>query len=489
MVDNKKNSFWLAFQYITVILTSFITLKLNISHFGLDLFGVFILISSFWGFGTLIDLGFGTAMIKFIAQSKHENDSEFNSLVSTGFIIFLIAGIIIFIGGNLLSDLVFFHNVKIIPAKFAVIAHPVFLLMGIFFFTQYLGVFFRSIVEGLNVFWISSRIVILYNILTLISVILTVVTHSNLIVLAGCYVLSSASTMIITIIYIKVKYQVTLFKISLFSFRLFKRVLRFSISVQFASLSGAAIDPVVKFLIGNYASINYVPYYEIARRFSTALSGLFTTTFRYYLPKTSILKRKEEYVQFLFESGAGLSRLSITYSGLAFGLLQGAVAIVIKLWFGYDEVIFIFLLLSVSEVINNFGYVLYVFLIGIGKADFLMILQLFYLIILSAGVAAGLILFKSIMGLLGSFVAVAIINILLLWYVQRLSGISIKNYLSYVKINKLILLISLIMITILSQYLKLIPAFPAVFSLSILSGIFFFSDIKLLFKNKLKFGF
>src|ERR1035438_10861461 len=70
-----------------------------------------------------------------------------------------------------------------------------------------------------------------------------------------------------------------------------------------------------------------------------------------------------------------------------------------------------------------------------------------------------------------------------------LSGISIKNYLSYVKINKLILLISLIMITILSQYLKLIPAFPAVFSLSILSGIFFFSDIKLLFKNKLKFGF
>src|ERR1035438_4675190 len=92
-------------------------------------------------------------------------------------------------------------------------------------------------------------------------------------------------------------------------------------------------------------------------------------------------------------------------------------------------------------------------------------------------------------GISGGFVAVAIINILLLWYVQRLSGISIKNYLSYVKINKLILLISLIMITILSQYLKLIPAFPAVFSLSILSGIFFFSDIKLLFKNKLKFGF
>lgn len=489
MIDNKKNSFWLAFQYITVILSSFITLKLNISHFGIDLFGVFILISSFWGFGTLIDLGFGTAMIKFIAQSKQEDDYEFNALVSTGFIIFLIAGIIIFIAGNLLSDLVFFHNSKIIPVRFAGIAHPVFLLMGIFFFTQYLGVFFRSIVEGLNVFWISSRIVILYNILTLISVILTVVTGSNLIVLASCYILCSASTMLITMIYIRVKYRITLFKISLFSFRLFRRVLRFSISIQFASLSGAAIDPVVKFLIGNYASINYVPYYEIARRFSTALSGLFTTTFRYYLPKTSVLKRKEDYIQFLLKSGAGLSRLSITYSGFAFGLLQGAVALMIKLWFGYDEVIFIFLLLSVSEVINNFGYVLYVFLIGIGKADFLMILQFFYLIILSAGVAAGLIIFQSIMGLLGSFIAVVIINILLLWYVQRLSGISIKNYLSFVKIKKLLILISLIMFTILSQYLKLIPVFPAVFSLSILSGIFFFNDIKSLFMNKLKFGF
>ena len=114
MVDNKKNSNWLAIQYIIVILSSFITIKLNISHFGTELFGIFILISSYWGFGTLIDLGFGTAMIKFIAQSNKEEDSEFKTLVSTGLIIFLIVGTIIFILGNLLSRIIIFNNPKLI---------------------------------------------------------------------------------------------------------------------------------------------------------------------------------------------------------------------------------------------------------------------------------------------------------------------------------------------------------------------------------------
>lgn len=489
MVDNKKNSKWLAIQYIIVILASFITIKLNISHFGTELFGIFILISSFWGFGTLIDLGFGTAMVKFIAQSNKDDEAEFKSLVSTGLIIFLIVGIIIFVLGNLLSQIIIFNNSKLISPGFGPIAHPVFLLMGIFFFSQYLGAFFRSILEGMNAFWVSSRIIILYNILNIISVLIVVITGRSLIVLAVSFIFCSVTAMIITVMYIKIKYRIALFSLSSFSFKLFRRVLRFSISVQLASLSGAAMDPVVKFLIGNYASVSIVSYYEIARRFSTALSGLFTTTFKYYLPKTSVLKKVEDYNHFLLDSGAGLSRLSITYSGIVFGLLQGVVALIIKLWFGFDGVIFIFLLLSVSEVINNFGYVLYVFLMGIGKADILMLLQFIYLILLSATVAIGLIIFKSMMGLLGSFFAVFIINILLIWYVSRLSGISIRKYLVTVKIKKLGILVSLIMLAIFSQYFNLIPVFPAVFSLSILSGIFFFNDIKSLILNKSKLGF
>ena len=361
--------------------------------------------------------------------------------------------------------------------------------MGIFFFLQYISAFFRSILEGLNAFWVSSRIIIVYNILNILSVIIVVITDSSLIVLAASFILSSIIAMIITVIYIKFKYHIALFSLSSFSFKLFRRVLRFSISVQLASLSGAAMDPVIKFLIGNYASVSIVSYYEIARRFSTALSGLFTTTFKYYLPKTSVLKKVEDYNLFLLGSGAGLSRLSITYSGIVFGLLQGIVALIIKLWFGFDSVIFIFLLLSVSEVINNFGYVLYVFLLGIGKADILMVLQFVYLLLLSVSVSIGLIIFKSMMGLLGSFFAVIIINMILIWYVSRISGVSIQKYFLMVNIKKLGILVILIMLTIFSQYFNLIPVFPAVFSLSILSGLIFFNDIKFLILNKLNLGF
>ncbi|MBK6914004.1 MAG: hypothetical protein IPH11_10220 [Ignavibacteriales bacterium] len=76
MNKNKRNSLWLALQYLIGLIISLITLKLNLSQYGEQIFGGWILLSSLWGFGKVIDLGYGTALIKYIAEFKNDPDKK-----------------------------------------------------------------------------------------------------------------------------------------------------------------------------------------------------------------------------------------------------------------------------------------------------------------------------------------------------------------------------------------------------------------------------
>ena len=68
MYSNRKNSGWLSFQFIVMLLVALITLKLNLTHYGAHQFGSWILFASIWGCGAAIDFGFGTSLVKYVAE-------------------------------------------------------------------------------------------------------------------------------------------------------------------------------------------------------------------------------------------------------------------------------------------------------------------------------------------------------------------------------------------------------------------------------------
>ena len=70
MNTDKTNSFWLATNFILLAVISVITLKMNIEHFGKEQFGTWIILSSIWGFGSTLDFGFGTTIIKYVSEYK-----------------------------------------------------------------------------------------------------------------------------------------------------------------------------------------------------------------------------------------------------------------------------------------------------------------------------------------------------------------------------------------------------------------------------------
>jgi len=143
----RKNYYWLFAQYVYLSISGLITLKLNISHFGAEQFGQWLLLISIWNFGTALDLGFSTAVIKFIAQYRDEAENKLNEIVSTTFVVFVLIGITIFVLVNIFFSS-FYLTDEMSSQQFNMFSN-IFLIMGAIFLVRYISLFFRSLIPSL----------------------------------------------------------------------------------------------------------------------------------------------------------------------------------------------------------------------------------------------------------------------------------------------------------------------------------------------------
>jgi O-antigen/teichoic acid export membrane protein len=488
MQSDKKDSLWLATQYIFTMISTIIILKLSISYFGQQMFGIWILLSSFWGIGNMIDLGLGMAMIKFIAKTRNSGSMEdVQRYIISGFFIYCILAVIIFIVIFNLSGLVI-NNSNLVPVEYKELSKILVLLLGLNFLMQYMLIFFRSILEGMTMFTLSSRLLMLYNLFLLIGILFVIFTELSIIYFALIYI-SASSLLLVTYIYlIRFRFKIFKFKFSQFSPGIFRNIIRYSFSLQLASIAGALIDPVIKYTIGHFATISFVSYFEIARRFTTALSGLFNTSFKNVLPKISILNTPADMESYILNGGVKLARLGVVYSGLVYGICQIILVFIIQQWFGFTESILIFILISAPEVINNYGYSLYVFLIGIGKTGILALFQFTNLVTTTAGLFAGFLIFNNYLGISGYFVSVLILNILMIVYLKKIVNLSRKEFLLKSGFTKSLLLVALILSAFTGIYLEYVSIYTGLALLSLISIVIFVSDLKKLALLLMNYG-
>ena len=452
MNQDRRNSLWLATQYIVTIVFSLVTLKLNLTNYGNELFGYWILVSSLWGFGRALDFGLGTSLVKFVAEFSRKDSSKLNYLITTCFILMMFLGIVILFSIYGIGWFFYFYKQEIISEAFYSEVFHVYLILGISFYLNYVSLTFKSIFDGLSNFVTSSQINIIYSFLILISVITCYVFNLPLVSLSYFYLISSIINIVFYLSLLRIKYPSIHISSKLFEYPLVKKVFSFSLSVQGAAMFGSMIDPLIKFLISNYSSVSNVSIYEIARKFVLAISGLFNNTFSTILPKASALSNNEEYTNFIYDECSKLSKMGIIYSGIVFGVGAFIIPIIIDQFFNHNEAVLIFFILALPESINNFGFAIYNFLIGIEKAYFLIFVQFINVLVVGLSVFIGLIYFNNLLGLLGFGVAELIVNILMLIFIQRKIGVSIKKYLSLSKVYKLFILLLFLTTTVLSIF-------------------------------------
>ncbi len=480
--SDNKNSLWLSTQFILSLVFSLVTLKLNISHFGNEIFGIWIAIASIWGFSFVLDFGFGTAVVKYVAQYSVIEKEKINKLLSSSFFVFLFIGLSIFIIGNLAAYIFYLSNKNLVPANLVKPFTITSVILGISFYIQYLVSFFKAVFEGHSNFVLSSKLILMQNTLVLFGIILISILKLNIISLAVVYLCTTTIALVSYILIFITKLKKYKIKYSLFDFRQVKEIIGFSLSVQSMSIFNSLIDPVIKYMISYYYNIGLLPAYEIARKFAVAISGLFFNAFKIVLPKASALLDKSQLVDFINNDLVRFCRLGIIYSGITFGIFSLPIVMLIHYFFGIKEAILIFIILSLPESINNFGYATYNFLLGVGRTYFLAGLQFINLLVVALFLFIGFKIFQNPFGLLGYFVSVLIGNTLMVLYLHRNWKINLLDFIHKVKLYKLLMLIFLLVCVMVTNYYNLINLYILFIFLSAVSYFIFRSDFKIYFK-------
>ena len=403
------------------MLGAFVTLKFNLQYYGAEQFGLYILLLSAWNFGLVFDFGLNTAIIRKVAEFNAQKDHgslKASVLISLA-LYFSIACGILFLIYSLIS-LIYLSADSIIPGSLKTEARVLSLILGMNFFFQYLSNLFKAVYDGLEKFIVYSQVIITYNVVLIISNLTVVFLNGSLIEFAYTVFFTSCFLFIVQ------------FSIFLFNFRSVKSkfdisrsflnagIFKFGFNMQISTILVSLIDPVIKYLIGNFLTIYNVSLYEIARRVSIAISGLFFNMYRTILPKVSTLSTYEEQRKYLTQDIMSFSRIGLLYSVLMFGLAILPLSFIIKTWFGNDTILVLMIILALPESVNNIGYPLYNFFIGIGKVKFLSAMQFVNITIISSSLALSLSLSKSIYGLLGYFGTVLIVNLIMVRYINSL---------------------------------------------------------------------
>jgi len=484
--NDNKNSLWLSAQYSFSLLFSLIGLKLNLLTFGEEYFSIWLLLLSVWGIGSALDLGFNISIVKFVAQYRKDL-LKVNKIIATSLLLFIVIGFCITVAGCVTSEFFYINNPKLIPQEAISSSRIVVYILSLTFYIGYLTNVFRAVFEGHNDYITTAKISIISSLFIFSAILIIYFLKLNIVTLAIFTCISGFIQFIIYLFSLSKYYKPIKINLKFANTSTFKEIFKFSISIQITYLIGALIDPVIKYIIGNFSERRIIPVYEIAKRFSSALSGLFSFTFRNALPKTSALATRAEYTNYLLSEATKLAKFGISFSGIFYGVCSIFFAILFKYFYGYNDCIVLFLILTLAESFNNTGYILYVFITGIGKAAFLTILQVSNIIFIITFLISGFKLFNNAYGLTGLYFSVIFGNIVMLLYLKKHSDLKILDFYKRINIWKLIsfnfLIIVYIIILIINNNMLIIS--QIIFS--ILCVALFFNDMKalLIFLNNL----
>lgn len=471
-----NNSTWLAIQYLFGILSAIINIKLNILNYGNEYLGMWLVISSIWGFGSALDFGFATSIIKYVSNFSKFHTEKLNSLLISSFFLFVLFAIGITTIGYLLIDY-FYFSLNLLKVSIGMIRDfkYVLIFLTLAFFIRYISLYFKSVHEGFSLFKFTSKTNLVYNLLLFLSVISSYIFKFSISMLSFLYLISALIVLFVYLNSFIKKIQIEL-SYKNFSWQIVREVFSFSFYIQLSNIFNALIDPIVKSLLSKYFSVGFVPIYEISRRIALSFSNLFFASFKTILPKASLQKADFSSKEFIISECAKLSHYGVIFSGIVFGIFSILIISLAQSWFGFSEIGILYLILVLPEIVNNFGYSIYNFILGIGRANYLALIQFMNLAFLTLFLFVSLVYYQSTWGLIGYFVSVTLNNILMLLIIKLVSGINIKEYLRISKGLKLILLITFVLLALIVSVELSVDIIVSLSLLSLLSIILFGRD-------------
>ena len=296
MDDSKNRKIGAILSYISIVINTLIQIIYTpflIKNLGQSEYGLYSLISSIIGYLTILDLGFGNAIVvytaKYRAQEKYDEEKKLHGMFSVVFfIIGLIAGII--------GIILYFNVDRLFGATMTYNElHKAKIMMLILTFNLVITFMFNiysCILNAYEKFIYQKLVSILNTILRPIFMIPLLIMGFKSITMVLVITILNIVVVLSNYVYCKQKLNIKV-KYSGFDKVLFKTILGYSIWIFLGVIVDKINWSVDQFVLGAVAGTVAVSIYSVASQINSLFINLSTAVSGVLLPKMSIMIAKD----------------------------------------------------------------------------------------------------------------------------------------------------------------------------------------------------
>ncbi len=431
-------------QVVVTGIVYFFVYRVLVIKLGIELLGVWSLIIATASISNLSNLGFNSAVVKYVAEYNAKGEADrINRLIYTSIIsisiFFLALGALIYLFAFFFIDRVIDQEYKALALRILPIS-----LTGLFFYTT--GNVLTSGLEGLQKNYIRNFAFAIASVFYLLLAIFMIPASG----LAGLAVAQVIQTIVVFIIsYYYLKRSVSGFGIKSFKWdrEVFRELFAYGYKIQVISICQMLTDPVTKILVSRFSGLTTLGFYEMASRVITQLRQIIAGMDQVTIPIVSHFQQTDKStVRLIYEKG---------FSFIVFIVFPLFAAIILftpylsRIWIGNVEPVFIFCsyILASGMLVNVLNAQAYYNSLGEGQLNGIMLMTIFVLgFNILTGIGLGL-LIPSYGVVISYALSTALGSVYLIGYYHKYNNIRIKEI---IRTPDLIIIISSLLFSLFS---------------------------------------
>ena len=322
-------------RYMAILLDALIGLVLlpfNVHHLGQSAYGLWMLTSSMTTYFSVLDLGFGGSIVKFVAQYRARRDAAgLNDIASTLFVIFSVMGVVAY-GVFLLLAFNIQHVFSLSPGQLST-GRSLMLIIGVYVSLGFPFSIFGGIINGFQRYDLNNVVGVCSSLVVAAVNVAMLLSGATLVQL----VMATTSLRILTYFV----YRLNAYKVfpalrirpSLFQWARVRELTSFSVYVSIIDWSNKLNYSIDAIVIGAYISSAAVALWTVPQRLAEMLQRLTNQLNGVLFPVVvdSDAGRKPERLRAIFVQGTRLSLVSVVPLASALFLLADPL---IRAWVG-----------------------------------------------------------------------------------------------------------------------------------------------------------
>jgi len=372
-----KNTLYNIMSYGYSAIIGFLIVPFTLKNLGINLYGIWALVSLVTGYFSLIDFGIGQSFERYIAEFKTRNDTKsLNYVINSGLLFYLILFLIL-LPLSFLS-LKFLIKILKIPENFENEAEFIFRWAIIYIGFSNIFNLFYSCIRGFQRMDITGKTTIFLTTLHALGIIFFLKNGWSVKgLMVNNFLVYSIGGLIYLFFLFKIFPEIEL-NFLLFEKNILKRLSKFGFKRWLTAIEEVITYQTDKFFISHFLNVSLVGIYQIGYTIPDKLANMIRLLNSAVVPASAELKAIDDKERIIKLHFLGLKYVSTVAFPLMFFIFVSA-PLIINIWVGpgYEKSIIVLRLFSLIFLITLLSSNLTAILVGVEKPEFQMYAGIF----------------------------------------------------------------------------------------------------------------